>query len=71
MANWAILDDYSLFHIFSYLGVVEICNASKVCKNWYLVASDDYLWKLQFRKHFKVSSTLPPSSKSWKSEMKR
>ena len=75
MANWSILDEYSLWQIFSYLDFTDICKVSQVCQNWYFVANNDFLWKLQFCKHFNLtnfsSCTLPPSSKSWKTEVKR
>ena len=46
-----------------------------MCKNWYFVANDDFLWKLKFAQHFNLKNnqllTLPPASKSWKAEVKR
>ena len=75
MANWSNLDEYSLWKIFSYLQITDICKVSLVCKNWYFVANDDFLWKLKFAQHFNLKNnqllTLPPASKSWKAEVKR
>ena len=72
MANWSTLDEYSLFLIFSYLDFTEICRSSQVCKHWYFVANDDFLWKIKFCRYFRLkNATLPPSTKSWKLEVKR
>ena len=75
MANWSALDEYSLWKIFSYLQIKDICKVSPVCQNWYFVANDDFLWKLKFSQHFNLKNnqllTLPPASKSWKAEVKR
>jgi len=35
-------------HIFSFLGVSDIVSSSTVCKEWYVLATDDLLWKRFF-----------------------
>ena len=72
MANWSILDEYSLYLIFYNLNFKDICNVSKVCKHWYYVSVDEFLWRNKFCQYFKLkNATLPPSSRSWKNEFKR
>ena len=72
MADWILLDEYSLLQVFSYLNVSDLSNASVVCKSWYMVANDDFLWKTLFLRQFEISkATLPTFSKSWKCELKR
>ena len=72
MENWSTINEYILLEIFSYLDCSDLCTVSKICKNWYVVASEDYLWKLKFCHLFGVlNATLPPFAKTWKSEVKR
>ena len=66
------MDEYSLLNIFAYLSVSDLASVSRVCKNWYYVSSDDWLWKFLFSQKYKIANaTLPPSAKTWKSELKR
>lgn len=71
---WSNLDEYSLLQVFSYLCPQELIQSELVCKYWYFVANDDWLWKRLFCTKFQLSSesvTLPPFAKTWKSEVKR
>ena len=72
MATWNYLDEYSLLKVFSYFNVLDLAKVSKVCKSWYIVANDDFLWKSLFLRQFNLTkATLPNFSKTWKNEMKR
>ena len=72
MVNWCLLDEYSLLQIFSYLSINDLAHVSKVCQSWYLVASDDSLWRSLFLRRFSLKkATLPHFSKTWKSELRR
>ncbi len=73
MASWEVLDEYVLLEIFSYLDHKSLSRILTVCQRWHFVASDDLLWRRLVKRRLKSTNklTLPPSAKSWKSELKR
>ncbi len=70
--SWSALNEYCLLQIFDLLDCKSLANVSKVCRHWYFVANDEWLWKSQFCKLYNQQNcSLPPSSKTWKGEVKR
>lgn len=68
---WTFLPYPSLFQIFSYLDYTDLISVSEVCKSWYQVSRDDFLWKRLFYKHFAVDCSVPlPPGKRFYTSLK-
>lgn len=53
-ADWSYMPDYILLHIFGFLSVEVILQASLVCRSWYRISRDECLWKHLFQNNYKV-----------------
>ncbi|XP_077140697.1 F-box/WD repeat-containing protein 5 [Ranitomeya variabilis] len=72
-AGPTLLPDSLLYHIFLSLGPVDLLAAGLVCRRWYQVSRDDFLWKELFYRHYRVRRHIPryPGADSWYEEFQR
>lgn len=56
--DWSYMPDYILLHIFGFLSVEVILQASLVCKSWYRISRDECLWKHLFQNNFKINKKI-------------
>ena len=52
--NWYYMPDSILLNIFQYLTPRELTIAGEVCKSWYSVSHDEFLWKDLFYQTYKI-----------------
>ncbi|KAK3586732.1 hypothetical protein CHS0354_017531 [Potamilus streckersoni] len=71
--TWQILSDDILLNVFCYLPAATVIKASEVCKTWYRVAFDEFLWKNLFYSRWKIPRSIPIAAEkeSWMKEYKR
>lgn len=53
--NW-YMPDSILLNIFQYLTPKELMTAGEVCRSWYRVSHDEFLWKDLFYQTYKIDS---------------
>ncbi|XP_044161996.1 F-box/WD repeat-containing protein 5 [Bufo gargarizans] len=72
-AGPSLLPDSILYQIFLNLGPVDLLSAGLVCRRWYQVSRDDFLWKELFYRHYQVQRYIHryPGSDSWYEEFQR
>ncbi|KAJ8304524.1 hypothetical protein KUTeg_018107 [Tegillarca granosa] len=70
-ADWQVLLDPLLLHIFGYLSPQEVVRCSQTCLTWYRVALDESLWKQHVYRTWNITGDLAPGTESWYSEYKR
>lgn len=56
--GFSLLPEHFLIEVFSQLEIEDIVSASYSCKRWYSIAHDDYLWKKNFQRDFKVDKKI-------------
>ncbi|KAG8447418.1 hypothetical protein GDO86_014773 [Hymenochirus boettgeri] len=68
-----LLPDSILYQIFQSLGPADLLGAGLVCRRWYDVSRDDFLWKELFYRYYRVQRHIHryPGSESWYEEFKR
>ncbi|KAG9471360.1 hypothetical protein GDO78_015104 [Eleutherodactylus coqui] len=73
VAGASLLPDSILYQIFLSLGPADLLSAGLVCRRWYQVSRDDFLWKDLFYHHYQVQRQIPryPGSDSWYEEFQR
>ncbi|KAL0118943.1 hypothetical protein PUN28_009521 [Cardiocondyla obscurior] len=71
--NWYVMSDSVLLIIFQYLSPRELITAGEVCRSWYRVSRDEFLWKYLFYRTYKVDPDvgIVPGKTSWLGEFKR
>ncbi|KYM96219.1 PREDICTED: F-box/WD repeat-containing protein 5 [Cyphomyrmex costatus] len=71
--NWYIMSDSILLSIFQYLTPKELLTAGEVCRSWFRVSRDEFLWKYLFYRTYKVDPDvgIVPEKTSWLGEFKR
>lgn len=52
--NWYYMPDSILLNIFQYLTPKELTIAGEVCKSWYRISHDEFLWKDLFYQTYKI-----------------
>lgn len=52
--NWYVMSDSILLSIFQYLTPKELTTAGEVCRSWYRVSRDEFLWKYLFYRTYKI-----------------
>lgn len=52
--NWYVMSDSILLSIFQYLTPKELMTAGEVCRSWYRVSRDEFLWKYLFYRTYKI-----------------
>lgn len=60
---WAFLPDTVLLHIFQFLTApAELLRAGQVCRSWYRVAGDHFLWRDLLHRDYNIDKSigLPP-----------
>ncbi|KAM3910637.1 F-box/WD repeat-containing protein 5 isoform 1-T2 [Leptodactylus fuscus] len=69
----SLLPDSIIYQIFLNLGPVDLLSAGLVCRRWYQVSRDDFLWKELFYRHYRVPRHIYryPGSDSWYEEFQR
>ena len=70
--KWIELPENVVFHIFSYMSPRELLNCSQVCRLWYRVAKDEFLWKELLYKVYSIDRAkgITPGKSSWLEEFK-
>lgn len=69
---WTYLPVPALFKIFSHLKHSDLLQCGRVCKAWYEMSRDDFLWKRLFYSNYKVDSNVSiVPGRSWYNEFKR
>lgn len=75
LSHWQLLPDCILLHIFSFLNWSDLINVGLLCRSWYRVSCDEFLWRslfqLEWRLPKNVKLTLPSSKSSWRKEFQR
>jgi F-box/WD-40 domain protein 5 len=56
---WSYLPYPVLYKIFQYLHYKDLVAVSEVCRSWYEVSRDDFLWKKVFFDNFLVDKSVP------------
>ncbi|XP_011170787.1 F-box/WD repeat-containing protein 5 [Solenopsis invicta] len=71
--NWYVMSDSILLSIFQYLTPKELMTAGEVCRSWYRVSRDEFLWKYLFYRTYKIDPDvgIVPGKTSWLGEFKR
>ncbi|XP_071563306.1 F-box/WD repeat-containing protein 5 isoform X1 [Temnothorax nylanderi] len=71
--NWYVMSDSILLSIFQYLSPRELMTAGAVCRSWYRVSRDEFLWKYLFYRTYKIDPDvgIVPGKTSWLGEFKR
>ncbi|XP_011881100.1 PREDICTED: F-box/WD repeat-containing protein 5 isoform X1 [Vollenhovia emeryi] len=71
--SWCVMSDSILLGIFQYLSPKELTTASEVCRSWYRVSRDEFLWKYLFYRTYKIDPDvgIVPGKTSWLGEFKR
>ncbi|KAM4663163.1 F-box/WD repeat-containing protein 5 isoform 1-T3 [Discoglossus pictus] len=69
----ALLPDSILYQIFQSLGPADLLSAGLVCRRWYAVSRDDFLWKELFYQCYRVQRHIHryPGSGCWFEEFQR
>ncbi|XP_053551302.1 F-box/WD repeat-containing protein 5 [Bombina bombina] len=69
----SLLPDSILYQIFLSLSPTDLLSAGLVCRRWYAVSRDDFLWKELFYQCYRVQRHIPryPGSTSWLEEFQR
>ncbi|NP_001086956.1 F-box and WD repeat domain containing 5 S homeolog [Xenopus laevis] len=69
----SLLPDTILYQIFQSLGPLDLLSAGLVCRRWYNVSRDDFLWKDLFYRHYRVQRHILrcPGAESWYEEFQR
>ncbi|XP_063792243.1 F-box/WD repeat-containing protein 5 [Pseudophryne corroboree] len=69
----SLLPDSILYQIFLSLGPADLLSAGLVCRRWYSVSRDDFLWKELFYRHYRVQRHIHryPGTDSWYEEFQR
>ncbi|XP_026672094.1 F-box/WD repeat-containing protein 5 isoform X2 [Ceratina calcarata] len=72
-SDWHYMPDTVLLNIFQYLTPRELTIAGEVCKSWYRVSHDEFLWKDLFYQTYKIDPDIgiKPGKTSWLGEFKR
>ncbi|XP_068105061.1 F-box/WD repeat-containing protein 5 isoform X2 [Hyperolius riggenbachi] len=72
-AGPALLPDSILYQIFLSLEPADLLSAGLVCRRWYAVSRDDFLWKELFYRHYHVQKFTGryPGTDSWYEEFQR
>ncbi|XP_077333046.1 F-box/WD repeat-containing protein 5 [Lithobates pipiens] len=72
-AGPSILPDSILYQIFLSLEPTDLLSAGLVCRRWYAVSRDDFLWKELFYRHYHVQRLIHryPGTDSWYAEFQR
>ncbi|XP_075041490.1 F-box/WD repeat-containing protein 5 isoform X2 [Mixophyes fleayi] len=72
-AGSSFLPDSILYQIFLSLGPADLLSAGLVCRSWYWVSRDDFLWKELFYSHYRVQRRIVryPGTDSWYEEFQR
>ncbi|KAM4695838.1 F-box/WD repeat-containing protein 5 [Rhinophrynus dorsalis] len=67
------LPDSILYQIFLSLDAADLLSAGLVCRRWYAVSRDDFLWKELFYRSYRVQRHIHrhPDSDSWYEEFQR
>ncbi|XP_072287534.1 F-box/WD repeat-containing protein 5 isoform X2 [Pyxicephalus adspersus] len=67
------LPDSILYQIFLSLKPADLLSAGLVCRRWYAVSRDDFLWKELFYRHYNVQKLIHryPGTDSWYAEFQR
>jgi len=52
--NWYVMSDSILLSIFQYLTPRELLTAGEVCRSWFRVSRDEFLWKYLFYRTYKI-----------------
>ncbi|XP_006863738.1 PREDICTED: F-box/WD repeat-containing protein 5 [Chrysochloris asiatica] len=68
-----LLPDCLLYQIFLSLGPSDVVAAGQVCRQWQAVSRDEFLWKEQFYRYYRVARDVPrhPAAASWYEEFRR
>ncbi|KAG5328475.1 FBXW5 protein, partial [Acromyrmex charruanus] len=71
--NWYVMSDSILLSIFQYLTPRELLTAGEVCRSWFRVSRDEFLWKYLFYRTYKIDPDvgIVPGKTSWLGEFKR
>ncbi|TGZ48936.1 Uncharacterized protein DBV15_03380 [Temnothorax longispinosus] len=71
--TWYVMSDSILLSIFQYLSPRELMTAGAVCRSWYRVSRDEFLWKYLFYRTYKIDPDvgIVPGKTSWLGEFKR
>ncbi|KAG5322483.1 FBXW5 protein, partial [Pseudoatta argentina] len=71
--NWYVMSDSILLSIFQYLTPRELLTAGEVCRLWFRVSRDEFLWKYLFYRTYKIDPDvgIVPGKTSWLGEFKR
>lgn len=71
--SWYVMSDSILLSIFQYLTPKELTTAGEVCRSWYRVSRDEFLWKYLFYRTYKIDPDvgIVPGKTSWLGEFKR
>lgn len=67
------LPDCVVLKVFSHLKFGELVAVSAVCRQWFFVSRDEFLWKDLFYRHFGINRSVPrmPGVSSWLLEFRR
>ncbi|XP_032978057.1 F-box/WD repeat-containing protein 5 isoform X1 [Rhinolophus ferrumequinum] len=68
-----LLPDSLVYQIFLSLGPADVLSAGLVCRQWQAVSRDEFLWREQFYRYYKVARDVPrhPAATSWYEEFQR
>ncbi|XP_053413363.1 F-box/WD repeat-containing protein 5 [Nycticebus coucang] len=68
-----LLPDCLIYQIFLSLGPADVLAAGQVCRQWYAVSRDEFLWREQFYRYYQVARDVPrhPAATSWYEEFRR
>ncbi|XP_012300661.1 F-box/WD repeat-containing protein 5 [Aotus nancymaae] len=69
----ALLPDSLVYRIFLSLGPADVLAAGLVCRQWLAVSRDEFLWREQFYRYYRVARDVPrhPAATSWLEEFQR
>lgn len=68
-----LLPDCLVYQIFLSLGPADVLAAGLVCRQWQAVSRDEFLWREQFYRYYRVARDVPrhPAATSWYEEFQR